>query len=179
MIRFENWKGDPMQTTRRRFIVAAVTFSVIAANLPGSAWLKTSAAWAESADESNGLLVRLARLLFPHDGMADSVYAEVIDDVLAATASDPAMTAALQSAESAFDSQRGDPWMGLDELEQIAVLQELQDEAFFAAILSTVRRHFYYNKLVWKHLDYPGSSREFGGYIHRGFNDIDWIPEES
>jgi len=30
---------------------------------------------------------------------------------------------------------------------------------------------------VWKHIDYPGSSKEYGGYINRGFNDIDWLPE--
>ena len=69
--------------------------------------------------------------------------------------------------------------MTLDEAEQIAVMQEVEGEAFFAVILGTVRGQFYYNPEVWKHIDYPGSSREFGGYINRGFDDIDWLPEGS
>jgi hypothetical protein len=29
---------------------------------------------------------------------------------------------------------------------------------------------------LWAKLGYEGSSAEHGGYIHRGFNDIDWLP---
>lgn len=168
-----------VNTTRRRFIVAAITFSAIAANLPGTSWLSGCAAWADSPVESGEWLIRLGRLLLPHDGMADSVYAEVMDGVLAASANDPAAAGALQAAQAAFDSSREKPWMNLGEPEQMAVLQELQGEKFFTSIVGTVRGHLYYNKSVWKYLDYPGSSKEFGGYLHRGFNDIAWLPEGS
>ena len=167
------------KTTRRRFLVAAITFSAVAANIPGTTWLKSSAAWAASTDDSDGLLAHMARCLFPHDGISDNVYAEVMSGVLTATADDPSMTAMLQSAETAFNSKRGKPWMSLDETEQIAVIRELQNEAFFAAVLATVRGHFYYHPAVWQHLDYPGSSREYGGYINRGFDDIDWLPKSA
>ena len=169
-----------MQTTRRRFLVAAITFSTVAASTSGSLWLRSSAAWAQTNDADDDLtevLLRMARLLFPHDGLADEVYAGVVGGVLAVTASDPAMSEVLRSAESVLDSKRDQSWMNLDEAEQIAVMQEVESEAFFAAILGTVRGHFYYNPEVWKHIDYPGSSREFGGYINRGFDDIDWLPE--
>jgi hypothetical protein len=171
-----------MQTTRRRFLVAAITFSTVAAGTSSSLWLKSSAAWAQANDADGDLtevLVRMARLLFPHDGLADEVYAGIIGGALAVAASDPAMSEVLRSAESVFDSRRDQPWINLDEAEQIAVMQEVQGEAFFAAILGTVRGHFYYNPEVWKHIDYPGSSREFGGYINRGFDDIDWLSEGS
>lgn len=165
------------QISRRRFIVATVTLYTYATALPGPSWLKGSAAWAESKGESSELLTRLARLLFPHDGMADSVYAEVMDGVLSAAAEDSALTAALQSAGTAFDRQGGKPWVSLDERGQIAVLETLQNEAFFTDILNSVRGHFYYNKRVWKHLDYPGPSFKSGGYLHRGFDDIDWLSQ--
>jgi len=167
------------KTTRRRFLVAAITFSAVGASIPGTAWLKGSAAWAESIDDSDKFLAHMARCLFPHDSINDSVYAEVMSGVLAATAEDPSITGMLQSAETAFSSRREKPWMNLDETEQIAVIQELQNEPFFAAILATVRAHFYYHPAVWQHIDYPGSSREHGGYINRGFDDIDWLPESS
>ena len=61
------------KTTRRRFLVAAITFSAVAASVPGTTWLRNSAAWAESADDSGGLLAQMARALFPHDGISDNV----------------------------------------------------------------------------------------------------------
>jgi len=30
---------------------------------------------------------------------------------------------------------------------------------------------------VWTKLGYEGPSWEKGGYLERGFNDIDWLPE--
>ena len=170
------------QTTRRRFLVAAITFSTVAVGTSSSLWLKSSALWARAYGQDGDLtdtLVRMAHLLFPHDGLADAAYAGVIGDILAATASDSAMNEVLRAAESVLDSKRGQPWIDLGETEQIEVMQEVQDEAFFGTILGAVRGRFYYNPVVWEHLGYPGSSREFGGYIHRGFDDIDWLPEGS
>lgn len=170
------------QTTRRRFLVAAITFSTVAATAPTSLWLGHSAAWAQSTnpdDELTDVLAHLARLLFPHDGLADEIYADVMGGVLAATAEDPAMTEVLHSAEAGLDAASGQSWMRLDTSAQVEAMKLVQDEAFFAAILGTVRGHFYYNPEVWKFLDYPGSSKEHGGYINRGFNDIDWLPEGS
>ncbi len=43
----------------------------------------------------------------------------------------------------------------------------LQDEAFFAGIREMVRFRLYYHPDVWKHIDYPGSSKEYGGYIYQ------------
>ena len=146
--------------------------------MPGSHWLKGSAAWAESSGDSTELLTQLARLLFPHDGMADDIYAEVMGGVLAAAAEDSSLHGTLQAAETALDEQRGKSWLSLDEAEQITVLHELQDEAFFTSIVGAVRGHFYYHPAVWKYLDYPGPSKQFGGYLHRGFDDIDWLPEK-
>ena len=170
---------DNNKTTRRRFLVATITFSALATNVPFTAWLKSSAAWAESTGESDKLLAQMARCLFPHDGISDHVYAEVMSGVIAASADDPSLAGVLQSAETAFNTQRKLPWMRLDETEQLAVLQELQNESFFTTVLATVRAHFYHHPTVWQHLDYPGSSREHGGYINRGFNDIDWLPEST
>ena len=170
------------QTTRRRILVAALTFSTVAATAPTSLWFGGSAAWAQATDPAQELadvLAHLARLLFPHDGLADETYANVIGGVLAATAEDRAMTEVLHSAEVALDAASGQSWMKLDAAAQIEAIKLVQDEAFFAAILGTVRGHFYNNPEVWQFIDYPGSSKEYGGYINRGFNDIDWLPEEN
>jgi hypothetical protein len=94
------------QTTRRRFIVAALTFSAVAINLPGISWLKSSAAWAQSDDDSaSPAMVRLARMLFPHAGMPDSTYREIMGTVLAALAANPDSAGLVGAAEQALDAR--------------------------------------------------------------------------
>ena len=163
------------QTTRRRFLLAALAFSTAA--VAGSAWLRGAAAWASSSDGTT--LARFGRLLFPHDGLPDKVYAEVMNNVLTALAASPATENMLAAAEHALDAQQDTAWIERDESEQIAAIENIQGEAFFAAIVETLRGAFYYNPAVWSHIKYPGSSKEHGGYKFRGFDDIDWLPESS
>jgi len=35
----------------------------------------------------------------------------------------------------------------------------------------------YTDRKVWSELGYEGPSFKFGGYLERGFNDIDWLSE--
>ena len=168
------------QTTRRRFLLAAVTFSSVATLLPGSSWLGYSTAWADAGeDEISDDLVGLARLLFPHDGLADSTYAKVLGSVLATLAANTETAELVDDLGAMLDQRRDRPWSDLDEPEQLTVMQEIQGEALFTGILESVRFAFYYHPQVWEHIGYPGSSREFGGYIHRGFDDIDWLPGDA
>ena len=166
--------NDP-QITRRRFTLATLAFSTVA--VTGSTWLRGAAAWASSSDGTT--LARFGRLLFPHDGLPDKVYAEVMNNVLTALAASPATENMLAAAEHALDAQQDTAWIERDESEQIAAIENIQGEAFFAAIVETLRGAFYYNPAVWSHIKYPGSSKEHGGYKFRGFDDIDWLPESS
>ena len=163
------------QTTRRRFLLAALAFSTAA--VTGTTWLRGAAAWASSTEGTN--LARFGRLLFPHDGLADDVYAEVMNNVLMALESDPATENLLAAAEQALDAQGDTAWIDRNETEQIAAIKDIQGEAFFATIVGTLRGAFYYNAAVWSHINYPGSSKEKGGYKYRGFDDIDWLPGDA
>jgi len=171
---------DDKNTARRRFLVAALTLSTVASALPGMPWLRNSAAWAdEPAAEDPNLMARLARRLFPHEAIPDSVYAAVMGNVLAALAGNPATASLLAAAEQALDAYGNASWLELDEREQIAAIESIQDAPYFGAILATVRGAFYYDPAVWPYIDYPGSSKEYGGYINGGFDDIDWLPGEA
>ncbi len=163
------------QTTRRRFLLAALAFSTAA--VTGTTWLRGAAAWASSTDGTT--LARFGRLLFPHDGLSDEVYAEVMGNLLTALAANPTTENLLAAAEQALDAQQDTAWIDRNESEQIAAIENIQGEAFFAAIVETLRGAFYYNPAVWSHINYPGSSKEHGGYKFRGFDDIDWLPESS
>jgi len=169
------------QTTRRKFLIAALTFSGAASTSLGISFLKTSAAWAAQTDNTQNLAVmgRLAQLLFPHEGLADDVYGAVISEVLAITAADPATTGLFEIAENALNAAQDGVWAELPEEAQLAALNAVQNEAFIVGCRELVRFRLYDNPGLWQHINYPGSSKEFGGYINRGFDDIDWLPEEA
>jgi hypothetical protein len=165
---------------RRRFILAALTLSGAALGSQGFGWLRAGRAWAESnADAAEAAMVDLGRALFPHDGMPEKTYREVMGAVLAALAENPDTDGLAATAERALDARRDSPFVELDEAGQVAVIAEIQGEPFFATLLAVVRGVFYYHPRVWQHIDYPGSSKELGGYINRGFDDIDWLPEDA
>jgi hypothetical protein len=159
-------------TTRRRFMLASLAFSSLA--VVGTSMLRSSAAWATAGDSA--ALIRFARLLFPHDAVPDQVYAEAMASVLAGFEANPQTAGLLDSAEAALNAQQFESFYDLDEAGQIVAIKNIQDEAFFAAILGAVRGAFYYHPALWEHINYPGSSKEFGGYLHRGFDDISWLP---
>jgi hypothetical protein len=164
-----------LYTTRRRFMLTSLAFSGLA--VTGTSFIRASAAWANSGDDE--ALTHFARLLFPHDGVTDAVYAEAMASVLAGFEANPETDGLLDSAEAALNAQQDEAWFDLDETTQISAIKSIQGEAFFVAILGALRGAFYYHPAVWEHLDYPGSSKEHGGYLHRGFNDISWLPESN
>lgn len=166
---------------RRRFLVAAVTCAGVQAIPLTATWLKVGASWAANADgrDATTTLARLAQLLFPHPGLNADVYAEIMSAALAQTAADPATREALDSVAAALDAARDTDWFDLDADEQLQVMADLQEAAFFASIREMVRFRLYYHPALWNLIGYPGSSKEYGGYIERGFDDIDWLPGES
>jgi hypothetical protein len=167
------------KATRRRFLVATIAYSGLISTGVGGALLRAGSAWAQSTDGNADELARMARLLFPHDGITDAVYAEVIDGILTDAADDPSMLDLLNQAISTLNAVQGDDWFEAGEKVQIVAMQAVEGEAFFAAILGDVRARFYNHPQVWEQVRYPGSSVEFGGYVDRGFDDIDWLPEDA
>ena len=164
-----------LYTTRRRFMLSSLAFSSLA--VTGTSLLRASAAWANAGDSE--ALTHFARLLFPHNGVADAVYAEAMASILSGFEASPDTAGLLNSAEAALNAQQDESWFDLDEAAQISAIKDIQGEAFFVSILGALRGAFYYHPTVWEHLNYPGSSKEHGGYLHRGFNDISWLPESN
>jgi hypothetical protein len=156
--------------TRRRFLVAAVTFSGVAT---GAALLGASRAWAQGSAGPDAAMTRLARLMFPHDGVPNEVYADILDDALGATAADGAFADTLDAAAAALPAD----FMALDEAAQVEALRAVQEEAFFGGILFAVRLRLYNHPAVWAVLNYEGPSWQRGGYLNRGAGEIDWLPE--
>lgn len=166
---------------RRRLLVAIVAFSGAAAIGLEPRLSSLSRAWAESPAQPDAgvraAMLRMARLLYPHDALPDSVYAGILDRALSDVAAGADFGKQLDQAAAALDARAGRPWQDLDLAAQIAAMRGIETEAFFVAIENAVRAGIYNDPAFWKHVGYPGPSKGFGGYLHHGAGEIDWLPE--
>lgn len=169
--------------SRRRFLVAAITTSAAMSCGFNLGVIRGSDAWARSSSDMSAdavkSLVRMARSLFPHTNLADDVYAEIVDTILTASANDPALESVLDQAIDALNAARSEDFFELSDESQLEVMTSLSDSDFFHTIANQVRWRLYTHPTLWEVIGYPGSSVEYGGYVERGFNDIDWLPEDA
>ena len=61
------------------------------------------------------------------------------------------------------------------EEDRVAILRSIEEDAFFQQIRGGLVTGLYNQKEVWPIFGYEGASFEYGGYIDRGFNDINWL----
>lgn len=121
-------------------------------------------------------LARLAFRLFPHDGLGSEHYAGIADQLLGRASADGALASLLRSGVGRLDEGRPGSWVEQSEAQQIARIRDLQDSDFFRLMRTTTIEHLYRNPAMWRLIGYEGSSVEYGGYVDRGFDDIDWLP---
>ncbi len=121
-------------------------------------------------------LTAMARALYPHDSLDDAFYRRVVDTV--AANSDAAERALLVDGVAALDEARARAFVDLAEKEKLAALQAIEGSPFFEAMRAATARHLYDDRALWSRFGYEGASSHLGGYIERGFDDIDWITEE-
>ena len=122
-------------------------------------------------------LTAMARVLYPHDFLEDASYRRVVEIV--AAEADAAQRALLADGAAALDGAFGRPFVALAETERLAAVEAIQDRPFFEAMRAATARHLYDDRALWPRFGYEGASSHLGGYVERGFDDIDWISEES
>ena len=97
-------------------------------------------------------------------------------------AKDPAVKSLINDGVARLDQEANDrhkmPYAQVAwENDRVALLQRIEESAFFQKIRGDLVVSLYNNKEVWPRFGYEGSSAEHGGYIKRGFADIDWLPK--
>jgi hypothetical protein len=161
--------------TRRRLLITAVAFTGSAEALRlGRAWAQNGSAQDEATQRA---MAQMARRLYPHDGLTDSVYAQILDDALAATAGDTAFAGMLAEAENSLNAHQNADFIDLDEAGQLAALRSVEQAVFFSGIQTAVRVRLYNHPAFWELIGYEGPSWQSGGYLNRGAGQIDWLPE--
>ena len=120
-------------------------------------------------NQTRANLISIASLMFPHRNMVSVPYESVVDSF------------AIEDDESAFihslSSSNLGNWATLDHSSKVQVLESLEEMPYFIRLLNHTRGRLYFNPIIWKTIGYSGPSAHLGGYLHRGFNDIDWLPK--
>jgi hypothetical protein len=122
-------------------------------------------------------LLLMTRDLFPHDRLAMQHYAVVVDNLDKRAVTDAAAGQLLVEGVARLDAALNTPWINLDDSAREAVLRKMEATEFFAMVRLSAINGLYGNPLVYKTFGYVGSSIEFGGYIDRGFDDINWLSD--
>ena len=167
--------------SRRRLIIGAVAFAGVAVLIGPSALrlIRDFVQPAGAPDQgTRAAMVRMARLLYPHDAISDEVYAEVLDVALTAVVNDTAFAETLSAAEVALNAEQPQPFVEIGESAQIAAMQAVENQPFFAPIQEAVRTRLYNHPAVWALVGYEGPSYERGGYLNQGAGEVDWLLED-
>ena len=59
----------------------------------------------------------------------------------------------------------------------IARILALSVQARWFVVFLTAVVAVYSDQRTWELVGYAGPSFDKGGYLHRGFNDLDWLPD--
>lgn len=129
-----------------------------------------------SATEGQTLL-GVSRALFPHTEISDQPYLDVVSALNQAAGASEATRELLRSAVSGLDSAAGGSWLAASSERKVAILEAQQGQPYFGLVLNTAIDTIYRNPEVWTLVGYEGSSLEKGGYLTRGFDDIDWLED--
>jgi hypothetical protein len=166
--------------SRRGFLRAGAA-TVAATAVSGPSLLAKSEPAGLGADESR-TLGRFTRDLFPHDRLDDSFYARAMAPLEDEASKDAATRALLSEGvaqlNSATQASAGRPYAEVtDENIRIAAIKQLEAGAFFNKVFNATITPLYNQPALWAKFGYEGPSSAQGGYLHRGFSDIDWLPQ--
>ena len=169
-----NWRGMTRRQLMSRGLAAGTTLIVGAGFVaaPNAIWAYEPAALKPG---TLATLIRMARDIYPHDHVGDAFY------VAAVKGYDTADTAAeIEAGVAALDAAAEDAGHAsyLDaawEDDRVALLETIEQSAFFQKIRSGLVTGLYNQKPLWPLFGYEGESFSEGGYIDRGFDDINWL----
>ena len=171
-------RHDLRGLTRRQLLSRSLSAGALA--VVGTGFIAApNAAWAVEVTvitpEEMATLLQMARDIYPHDQVADQFYAVAVkgydseDHKTLVSEGVAALDAAAKAA--GFDSYVATGW----EEDRVKLLQGIEQTPFFQTVRSGLVTGLYNQKEVWPIFGYQGESSSQGGYIERGFNDIDWL----
>jgi hypothetical protein len=107
--------------------------------------------------------------------LPDDVYARVGEKLAEMAREDPGIARTIEDGVSALNGGR--PFADLSADGQLEALTAIEGSDFFELVRSTAVVEVYSDQRTWQLVGYEGPSFDKGGYLDRGFNDLDWLPD--
>jgi len=175
-------KDEVRGLSRRDFLAkgsaaAFLTISATAVICPTEGW---GLALKGLKPETMRTLIHMARDIYPHDKLGDRIYALALKGLDASAAKDGTIRDMLElgvknlNGASELAHKSSFTKLGWED-ERLKLLRQIETSPFFQKVRSTLVTGIYNNHEVWAKLGYEGASAEKGGYIKRGFDDVDWL----
>ncbi|MEL6648402.1 MAG: twin-arginine translocation signal domain-containing protein [Pseudomonadota bacterium] len=168
----------PKGLTRRQLLsratAAGASFVVGAGFMaaPDGAWAMQTT---NLKPETMASLVQMARDIYPHDQVADEYYAIAVRGYDTAEAAE-GIEAGIAALDAMAQGKGHASYLAMGwERDRVDILRAMEDNPFFQQIRGGLVTGLYNQKAVWPLFGYEGASYEFGGYIDRGFDDINWL----
>jgi hypothetical protein len=142
----------------------------------------SNGAWSATAEaltpETFATLVQMSRDIYPHDRLEDRFYAVAVSALDSAAKTDAALKAMLEEGAASLDKAAAAKTayikLGSEE-ERVVILKGIEASPFLQKVRGNLITGIYNNKEAWPIFGYEGESASKGGYINRGFDDIDWL----
>jgi hypothetical protein len=173
----------PIPLTRREFLKGAgiltgtlAASSILCALAPSTVWA-VELTTLGSAD--GDALLQMGKVLYPHKGLPDAVYALLAKDLDAAAGKDAKTAQMLRDGVGSLDKAAGGTFATASDAKKLEAVRSLEGTPFFNTVRGKCITSLYDNEMAFAHFGYPGSSWDKGGYLQRGFNDLKWLPDPS
>ena len=172
------------QVSRRTLLRTGST--AVPAALVAAASISADAAWAQEAKviapHAMATLVKAARDIYPHDRIGDAFYIRAVTPWDAKAGKDEAVKTMVAEGVARLDQdaqeRHSKPYVDVAwEADRVALLRGIEHTAFFRTLRADLVVSLYNQPEIWPKFGYEGSSAEYGGYLARGFDDIDWLPK--
>ena len=171
----------PIALTRREFLKGAgiltgtlAASSILSALAPSRAWALELKTLTSAQGEA---LLQMGKVLYPHKGLPDAVYALLVKDLDGAAGKDPKTAQMLGEGVAALDKAAGGSFAAASDANKLEAVKSLQGTPFFNTVRGQCITSLYDNDMAFAHFGYPGPSWDKGGYMNRGFNDLKWLPD--
>ncbi|MGY8872311.1 MAG: twin-arginine translocation signal domain-containing protein [Pseudomonadales bacterium] len=168
--------------SRRGFLKAsgltaasAVALTLAGLSISPSSWAMTL----QKIDSHTGRsLSLLCRALYPHASLDDIYYDACVEALDEQTKVDDDLLDLLTTGVEALDSTFNSAFITLPLKNQMAAIKQIEGSAFFNKVRGHIVVALYNNEKIWSTFGYQGPSYPYGGYLERGFNNINWLPNQ-
>lgn len=175
------------KVSRRGFIKGSMATATVVAATQGSAFaqqFKPPEPGKLTPEEVRTLVV-FTRDLFPHDRLDDSYYERAVkpldDEAAKDGTSRQILVLGLGWLNGAAKRIADAPYAAItDEKKRVEVMERLRFDqsapsGFWDKVYNTTIVSLYNQPEIWPKFGYEGPSSAKGGYLHRGFDDLNWL----